>query len=192
MALRLSFPRIVLLLIKNRRITSVLPPIRYYNRNPVEVLFGAASNVFRNFEKELDRAQRQFNGLSNRSEFGSNSRNLARVMQYPNERPAQSDMIVTESDGTRKFLISFDMHDFEPEEVKIITENGVLTITAKKEKKDKGAYSLREFSQSYSLPAELNIEDLKSTFSEDGILSIEALLPKTTPKDRTIKIEHKK
>ncbi len=44
-------------------------------------------------------------------------------------------MIITESDGSRKFQLAFDMRGFEPEEVKIKTQNGTLTISAKKEKK---------------------------------------------------------
>lgn len=44
-------------------------------------------------------------------------------------------MIVTEADGSRKFQLAFDMRGFEPEEVKIKTQNGALTISAKKEKK---------------------------------------------------------
>lgn len=44
-------------------------------------------------------------------------------------------MIVTEADGTRKFQLAFDMRGFEPEEVKIKTQNGAMTISAKKEKK---------------------------------------------------------
>lgn len=44
-------------------------------------------------------------------------------------------MIVTESDGSRKFQLAFDMRGFEPEEVKIKTHSGKITISAKKEKK---------------------------------------------------------
>jgi HSP20 family molecular chaperone IbpA len=47
----------------------------------------------------------------------------------------ENDMIITESDGSRKFQLAFDMRGFEPEEVKIKTQNGTLTISAKKEKK---------------------------------------------------------
>lgn len=46
-----------------------------------------------------------------------------------------NDMIVTEADGSRKFQLAFDMRGFEPEEVKIKTQNGTLTVSAKKEKK---------------------------------------------------------
>lgn len=48
---------------------------------------------------------------------------------------ANDSMIVTESDGSRKFQLAFDMHGFEPEEVKIKTQNGQLTVSAKKERK---------------------------------------------------------
>jgi HSP20 family molecular chaperone IbpA len=44
-------------------------------------------------------------------------------------------MIVTESDGSRKFHLAFDIRGFEPEEVKIKTQNGTLIVSAKKEKK---------------------------------------------------------
>lgn len=47
----------------------------------------------------------------------------------------ENNMIVTEEDGSRKFHLAFDMRGFEPEEVKIKTQNGTLTISAKKEKK---------------------------------------------------------
>lgn len=46
-----------------------------------------------------------------------------------------NDMIVTDADGSRKFHLAFDMRGFEPEEVKIKTQNGTLIISAKKEKK---------------------------------------------------------
>jgi len=48
---------------------------------------------------------------------------------------SEGNEIVTQSDGSRKFQLLFDMHGFQPEEVKIKTQNGSLTISAKKEKK---------------------------------------------------------
>ncbi len=58
------------------------------------------------------------------------------------------------------------------------------------------SYSLHEFSQTYTLPEDLKLDDLKSTYTENGVLSIEAPLPKAEPKaepkDRQIQIEHTK
>jgi hypothetical protein len=54
---------------------------------------------------------------------------------------------------------------------------------------------LREFSQSYTLPKELKLEDLKSQWTDEGCLIVEAPLPKQveaekTPKVKEIPIEH--
>jgi len=66
----------------------------------------------------------------------------------------------------------------------------MLVVSAKREEKDQNTYSMREWSQSYSLPHDLNMEELKSHFSDDGILSVEAPLPKAEPKHKPIQIEH--
>lgn len=64
--------------------------------------------------------------------------------------------------------------------------------------KSEDEFYLREFYQSFSLPKELKIQDLKSKWS-DGKLMIEAPLPKQfeedkgeeKPKEKQIAIEHK-
>ncbi|CAF0866552.1 unnamed protein product [Rotaria sordida] len=164
-------------------------PIRhFFYRNPgnlPDVFRGTASSVFRDLEREFDRMQRQFDNYF-RGNTADDSRSLT------NYSRGENDMIVTESDGSRKFQLAFNMHGFEPEEVKIKTQKGSLIVSAKKEKKDGNSYSLHEFNQTYTLPEELKLEDLKSTFAENGILTIEAPLPKVEPKDRQIQIEHSK
>ncbi len=65
-------------------------------------------NVFERWEKEFDRMKQKFN-----------------------------DLILTESNGSKKFHLSLNVHGFEPEEIKITTQNGTITISAKKEKKVK-------------------------------------------------------
>ena len=58
-------------------------------------------------------------------------------------------------------------------------------------------YFLREFSQSYTLPEDLKLEDLQSKWNQ-SVLTIEAPLPKlpegqkeAKPKEIPIKIQHK-
>ena len=46
------------------------------------------------------------------------------------------------------------------------------------QKKSEHDYYLSEFSQSYKLPDELKLEDLKSKLTDEGILTMEAQLPK--------------
>jgi len=165
-------------------------PVRhFFSRNPrnlPEVFLGSTSNIFRDFEREFDRMQRQFDNFFR---GGNDNRSL---MNYFRRGVTENDMIVTESDGSRKFQLAFDIRGFDPEEVKVKTQNGTLSVSAKKEKKDDNSYSLHEFSQTYTLPKDLKLDDLKSTFAENGILTIEAPLPKAESKDRQIKIEHSK
>lgn len=148
-----------------------------------EKYFGPMSNIVERFEKEFDRMQQQFNNLF---QDVKNSRPLT---VYSTNQGQRNDMIITEADGSKKFHLSLNIRDFEPEEIKIKTEHGCLTISGKKEKKSNDNYFLQEFSQTYSLPNDIKIDDLKSTYTENGILSIEAPLQKEQPKDREIKIE---
>ncbi|CAF0883376.1 unnamed protein product [Adineta ricciae] len=167
-------------------------PIRtifYRNpRNLPDVFLGSSSNVFRDLEREFERMQRNFDHFFR----GSNTNNTVDNRSLTNYTgdANENNMIVTEADGSRKFHLAFDMRGFEPEEVKIKTQNGTLVVSAKKEKKAGNSYSLHEFSQTYTLPEDLKLDELKSKFTEQGILSIEAPLPKAEAKDRQIQIEH--
>ncbi|CAM4778121.1 unnamed protein product [Rotaria magnacalcarata] len=154
-------------------------------RNLPGVFLGSTSNIFRDLEREFDRMQRQFDNYF-RGNVTNDNRSLI------NSSHDKNQTITTESDGSRKFQLTFDMRGFEPEEVKLKTQNGSLMISAKKEQKGGNSYSLHEFSQTYTLPEDLKLEDLKSTFAETGILTIEAPLPKVEPKNRQIQIEHSK
>ncbi|CAF0917723.1 unnamed protein product [Rotaria sp. Silwood1] len=166
-------------------------PVRHlFYRNPrnlPDVFRGTTSSIFRDLEKEFERMQQQFDNYF-RGGSANDNQSLVNYSFGANE----NDMIVTESDGSRKFHLAFNMRGFEPEEVKIKTQKGSLIVSAKKEKKAGNSYSLHEFNQTYTLPEELKLEDLKSTFAENGILTIEAPLPKVEPKDRQIQIEHSK
>lgn len=155
----------------------------HHRKNLPEQYIGPISNVIERVEKEFERMQQQFNNF---------------FQDIKNNRPLTNpsagqgnDMIITESDGTKKFHLSLNVGHFEPEEIKIKTENGFLTISAKIENKLNSNYSLHAFSQTFALPKEVKIDDLKSTYTENGILSIEASLQKKDkPKeDRQIKIE---
>ncbi|RNA00745.1 Body wall muscle HR-29 [Brachionus plicatilis] len=148
--------------------------------------FGLASNLMRNLEREFDNTKRQFEKTMN--------------LLPPNYLPSlirpkalESNIVRMDNEGNRSLQIEYDLSDFEPEEVKIKTHGHTLKIKAKKEQKSDKEYSLKEFAQSFTLPKELKLEDLKSRWSDDGILIIEAPLPKmveSKKKERVIPIEH--
>ena len=123
----------------------------FFYRHPKYLpdVFGSTLNIFRDLEREFERMQRQFDNYF-RNQTGINDRSL---VSFPRSGTSgekfwsylwiiyvlvlflEGDMIITEVDGSRKFQLTFNMREFEPEEVKIKTQNGRLTISAKKEKK---------------------------------------------------------
>lgn len=174
-----------------RCISSTPSMCRNLMRWPYDEFFGTTSNFIRNMEKEFDWLRRGIEknlGLFN---------NLERNLMLGERDMAKDDMVKIDADGNRRLHVVFNLKDFQPEEIKIKTHKHNLIISAKKETKSDHDYYLREFSQSYPLPKDLKLEDLKSKWSEDGMLTIEAPLPKITegnnkPKEKELLIEHEK
>lgn len=178
-----------------------------FNRdhNSDDHLFGMASNLMRNLEREFDYARRQlekgFTGLnlsqqktlsapsSSHKSTGEPKSSSSLVAQ-----DAFDEFVITdEATGARRFQMSFDLRGFEPEEIKVRTQGNYLTVSAKKEQASSDEYYLREFSQSFSLPKDLRVQDLKTHWTDECCLMIEAELPKLTASDRlTKKMEPKR
>ena len=90
---------------------------RFFSRHndPFEDrFFGLASNLMRSLEREFDYARRQFD----------KTMNLLPTSYLPSlSRPKfESDLVHIDNEGNRKLQISYDLSDFEPEEVKIKTD----------------------------------------------------------------------
>ncbi|WKX99851.1 hypothetical protein Q1695_014601 [Nippostrongylus brasiliensis] len=83
------------------------------------------------------------------------------------------------TDDESKLALSMDVSKFKPEELKVNLEGRTLTIEGKQEVKDDNGYSMRSFVRQWTLPEEVDIEQVRSHLTENGQLSIEA--PKTKP-----------
>ena len=157
-----------------------------------EPVFGMASNLMRNLEQEFDLIR---NRLVNRNSIFEDLWNTPAL--FPVLDPFQErNLIKTDNEGNRSFNLSLNLKEFSPEEVKVKTVGQNVVISAKTEKKSEDNYYLREFSQSFSLPADLKLADLQSKMSDDGFLVINAPLPKLSEiKEKTekpIEIKHEK
>ena len=93
----------------------------------------------------------------------------------------QDNPIITDKDGNRKYFLEFDVRQFKPDELNVRTENNVLSVHAVHEYKEGGKEEYREFARQYTLPADLKDENLESTLSPDGVLTITAPLPSIKP-----------
>ncbi|XP_069828795.1 heat shock protein beta-1 [Dendropsophus ebraccatus] len=75
--------------------------------------------------------------------------------------------------------ISLDVNHFSPEELVVKTKDGIVEITGKhEEKQDEHGFISRCFTRKYTLPPGADISTVISSLSPDGILTVEAPLPK--------------
>merc|ERR1711915_990245 len=97
---------------------------------------------------------------------------------------------VSNEDTSDTFTKKFQLRDFKPENIQIrVTKDKRVVIEAKEEVKEEKngfqSYQLREFKQSVDVPENVNIEELTSSFSEQGLLTISApLLALPEPKEK--------
>ncbi|KAG4066781.1 hypothetical protein HA402_012848 [Bradysia odoriphaga] len=66
-----------------------------------------------------------------------------------------------------------DVQHFKPEEISVKVEKNWIVVQAKhKEKQDEQGFIMREFTRRYELPAGCRGEDVVSSLSSDGVLSV--------------------
>lgn len=82
--------------------------------------------------------------------------------------------------GNDGFQVCLDVQHFQPNEIKVKTYDNTIVIDAKhEERQDEHGYVTREFQRRYRLPENINVKDVVSSISSDGILTVKA--PPATP-----------
>merc|ERR1712189_122411 len=97
-------------------------------------------------------------------------------------------------DTSDTFTKKFQLRDFKPDNIQIrVTKDKRVVIEAKEEIKEGKdgyqSYQLREFKKTVEVPENVNIEELTSSFSEQGLVTISApllALPQPKEKQETI------
>ncbi|XP_030752688.1 protein lethal(2)essential for life isoform X2 [Sitophilus oryzae] len=90
------------------------------------------------------------------------------------------------------FEVILDVQQFAPEEITVKTSGNSIVVEGKhEEKQDEHGYISRHFVRRYVLPAENDIEDVVSSLSSDGILTVTAPKKSEKPKntDRVVPIQ---
>ncbi|KAK6045499.1 Hsp20/alpha crystallin family protein [Cooperia oncophora] len=90
----------------------------------------------------------------------------------------QLDKVV---DDDSKLAISLNVEGFKPDDLNMTLEDRVLTVEGKQEVKEEHGYALRSFVRQWTLPKDVNVDELKSSMTEQGHLSIEAPKVKRQP-----------
>lgn len=81
--------------------------------------------------------------------------------------------------GGRLFSMSFDVKDYDAEDITVTVEDQTLIVKATHASEENGAKTSKEFSRKIKIPPEVDPERLTSTLSSDGILTVEAPVPPT-------------
>merc|ERR1712241_466253 len=120
----------------------------------------------------------------------------------PNRSLVDTDDLFGDNSGLSRTFIDGDLYkieinvqNFKPEDLVIKTVGQTVQVEAKHEEKtsDGASFSSRNFSQSFTLPREVNPESVASSLSRDGKLTIEAPLPKSktlASNERLVPIKH--
>ncbi|XP_013187734.2 protein lethal(2)essential for life [Amyelois transitella] len=100
-------------------------------------------------------------------------------------RPWRTSLARQESASTinltkEKFEVILDVQQFTPEELVVKASNNSILVEGKhEEKQDEHGFISRQFTRRYILPSGYDVNDLVSTLSSDGVLTITA--PKRPP-----------
>lgn len=108
-------------------------------------------------------------------------------------RNRQEGGISTVQADKDKFQVILDVQQFKPEEINVKVVDKFVVVEAKhEEKQDEHGWISRQFVRKYMIPEQCDIDQVTSSLSSDGILTITAPR-KDKPKaknERAIKIEH--
>ncbi|CAH0552159.1 unnamed protein product [Brassicogethes aeneus] len=81
-----------------------------------------------------------------------------------------------------KFQVILDVQQFTPEEIVVKTSGNSITVEGKhEEKQDEHGFISRHFVRRYILPADHDINQITSSLSSDGILTVNAPKKSLTP-----------
>nr|APH81350.1 Hsp20 [Tigriopus kingsejongensis] len=106
---------------------------------------------------------------------------------------ATHDEVLKVKEGQDKFEVTVDVSQFKPEELKVTTNNNVLSIEGKHEeaKSDPNNSSsvMRQFSRKWTLPEDCQANEVVSNLSSDGILLVTAPRKAALSQDATKSIK---
>ncbi|XP_055964200.1 heat shock protein beta-1 [Sorex fumeus] len=88
-----------------------------------------------------------------------------------------------------RWRVALDVNHFAPEELTVKTRDGVVEITGKhEERQDEHGYISRCFTRKYTLPPGVDAAQVSSSLSPEGMLTVEAPMPKPATQSSEITI----
>jgi HSP20 family molecular chaperone IbpA len=87
---------------------------------------------------------------------------------------SMSSQIVRAEDGSNKLNVDFDLSGYKPEEVTVNHEGSVVTVEAKHDTQTEHGHSYKHFKRAFTLPNNVQAEELTSRLLPDGRLRLAA------------------
>jgi HSP20 family molecular chaperone IbpA len=134
-------------------------------------------------EKSTIDGKEVFNESSSSQEFSSEAKDSGADAPHRSELRTWLDgfhsPLIQEggADGNKALKLRFDVHQYKPEEIVVKTVDNKLMVHAKHEEKTDNRTVYREYNREFLLPKGTNPEEIRSTLSKDGVLTVEAPLP---------------
>uniref|UniRef100_A0A3Q1HDF2 SHSP domain-containing protein n=1 Tax=Acanthochromis polyacanthus TaxID=80966 RepID=A0A3Q1HDF2_9TELE len=83
--------------------------------------------------------------------------------------------------SVQSWRVGMDVAHFSPSEISLSVRHGFLEVEGRHEERpDEHGFIARCFTRKYRLPAEVDVTNITSTLSVDGILTVEAPVPETS------------
>nr|CAH7750664.1 unnamed protein product [Callosobruchus chinensis] len=98
--------------------------------------------------------------------------------------------LIQEHGDSKQLKLRFDVSQYAPEEIVVKTVDNKLLVHAKHEEKTESKSVYREYNREFLLPKGTNPEQIKSSLSKDGVLTVEAPLPAIASGEKLIPIQH--
>lgn len=79
------------------------------------------------------------------------------------------------------FNLNLDLHHFEPNDISVKMDGGMVKVNAKYENNDNGHHVFREYSHKFSVPDTVIADQMKCKMTPRGVLQIDAPLKEPEP-----------
>lgn len=103
-----------------------------------------------------------------------------------------SSPLIQDEGDSKVLKLRFDVSQYAPEEIVVKTVDQKLLVHAKHEEKSDTKSVYREYNREFLLPKGVNPEQIRSSLSKDGVLTVDAPLPTPalTAGEKMIPIAH--
>lgn len=178
--------------------SSIIPLLLNLVDDPLENLYGGGDHTFgQNLHpKELHQFH-TYNPLMQPHHYATQWPSMASLKAWIDLKHKQQQRVqsgatnVIATTGKHGFQVHLDVQHFAPNEVTVKVKNNQVIVEAKhEEKEDVHGHIFRHFLRKYKLPEQFKPEDVVSSLSSDGILTITAAHPSASedPEERVIQI----